>query len=218
MFHVLALIMFHVLLSGQQRKHSGANRGKRVVVLYRRASLCWLLSRERRGCILPCNNMVMWLLITIKATYHVPFETNTIHGIGSNECSRYHIEVGELLSSIFCVITCHMFSLFHMLSWTVLECNHISCHRLFCFTLSCMSRTVFVHMCIVLVSSSSIKYWSCSLTFMSIVLVSSKSLAFSTNKYNLWSQSHSIFCSLLTKPRIFPSFYQTKIKAKSLIH
>uniref|UniRef100_A0A0D3DGB4 DDE Tnp4 domain-containing protein n=1 Tax=Brassica oleracea var. oleracea TaxID=109376 RepID=A0A0D3DGB4_BRAOL len=57
--------------------------------------------KERRGCILPCNNKVMGLLITIKATYHVPFETNTIRGIGSNECSRNHIEVGELRSCIF---------------------------------------------------------------------------------------------------------------------
>ncbi|KAF2537656.1 hypothetical protein F2Q68_00019052 [Brassica cretica] len=41
---------------------------------------------------MPCNNKVMGLLITIKAMYHVPFKMNTIRGIGSNECFRYHIE------------------------------------------------------------------------------------------------------------------------------
>lgn len=41
---------------------------------------------------MPCSNKAMGPLITIKATYHVPFETNTIRGIGS-ECSRFLIEV-----------------------------------------------------------------------------------------------------------------------------
>ncbi|WZZ66880.1 hypothetical protein YC2023_078250 [Brassica napus] len=42
-----------------------------------------------------CDYKIMGPLITIKATYHVPFQTNTICGIGSNECSRYHIAVED---------------------------------------------------------------------------------------------------------------------------
>ncbi|KAL0695739.1 hypothetical protein Bca4012_062919 [Brassica carinata] len=54
---------------------------------------------------MPCNNKVMGLLITIKATYHVPFETNTIRGIGSNVYSHYHIEIEDSRSSLlFCII------------------------------------------------------------------------------------------------------------------
>ncbi|WZZ85291.1 hypothetical protein YC2023_113870 [Brassica napus] len=59
---------------------------------------------------MPCNNKVMGLLITIKAMYHVPFETNTIRGIGSNECFYYHTKVEDSRSSIFrsfkCVVFC----------------------------------------------------------------------------------------------------------------
>ena len=39
------------------------------------------------------DNKVMGLLITIRATYHAPFKTNKICGIGSNECSRYRIRL-----------------------------------------------------------------------------------------------------------------------------
>jgi len=59
-----------------------------------------------------CDYKIMGPLITIKATYHVPFQTNTICGIGSNECSRYHIAVedsnitGHSISPVCCLGVC----------------------------------------------------------------------------------------------------------------
>lgn len=44
---------------------------------------------------MPCNNKVMAQLITIKATYLAPFETNRKCGIDRNESCRNLIEVEE---------------------------------------------------------------------------------------------------------------------------
>ncbi|KAF2553038.1 hypothetical protein F2Q68_00035464 [Brassica cretica] len=71
-----------------------------------------------------CDYKVMGPLITIKATYHVPFQTNTIRGIGSNACSRYHIAVEDSSITGHSIISvCHGWYQFVSVSSFVSVCH-----------------------------------------------------------------------------------------------
>ena len=80
------MVMFHVLGLSLIKISSFVLQVNRLVVESRSE-----MRRVKEEAAYWCT--VMGPLITIKAMYYVPFETNIKRGIGSNECSRYHIDL-----------------------------------------------------------------------------------------------------------------------------